>query len=124
MGCPGDDAGIADVRDHRVDGPPLHRRAGALDDEDVGIEHCGGERYLAGCHSSRQRGPRHSMDGDVLAAKIFRRFGFGFGVYYDADEYPLLAINTVPIVQPFNRFAPFKPLRLLHPVRPLKASLL
>jgi hypothetical protein len=27
MGCPGDDAGIADVRDHRVDGPPLHRRA-------------------------------------------------------------------------------------------------
>jgi hypothetical protein len=28
----------------------------------------------------------------------FPRFGFGFGVYYDADEYALLAINTVPIV--------------------------
>jgi hypothetical protein len=42
MGWSGDDAGIADVRDHRVDGPPLHRRAGALDDEDVGIERRGG----------------------------------------------------------------------------------
>src|SRR5207344_189129 len=28
------------------------------------------EGYLAGCHQSGQRGPRHSMDGDVLAAKF------------------------------------------------------
>jgi hypothetical protein len=28
----------------------------------------------------------------------FRRFGLGFGVSYDADEYALLAMNTVPIV--------------------------